>query len=95
MIYYFKIRFSDLFNAGKWEQYKYMIDSIGDPDFCRLYQKLPEYILSSRADNTRRKYQYTFNSWCKWANTHYVTSLPASHLHVALYLINLSVSKFS
>ena len=29
---------------------------------------------------------------CKWANTHSVTSLPASHFHVALHLINLSES---
>jgi hypothetical protein len=41
MIFYFNIRFSDLFNAGKWEKYKYVIGSIGDLDFCRLYQKLP------------------------------------------------------
>ncbi|VDI24029.1 Hypothetical predicted protein [Mytilus galloprovincialis] len=55
-----------------------------------LVQKLPDYVLSSRADSTRKKYTYGFNSWCKWSKLHCISSLPASTVHIALYLVHIS-----
>ena len=60
-----------------------------------MYEKLPQYVLASKADSTRQKYRYAFNAWCKWSKLHNFPSFPASHVHIALYLIHLSETQKS
>ena len=54
--------------------------------------KLPDYVLASKADSTRKKYGYAFNRFCKWSKLYNISPLPASDIYVALYLIELSES---
>lgn len=79
--------FTDIFNVGIWQSLSSDIHP-SMPD--HLVQKLPDYVLSSRADSTRKKYTYGFNSWCKWSKLHCISSLPASTVHIALYLVHIS-----
>ena len=53
---------------------------------------IPEFCLQSRSDNTRKKYRYAFDAWCRWCNLspQNVKTLPASDFYVSLYLIHLS-----
>ncbi|CAC5370037.1 unnamed protein product [Mytilus coruscus] len=61
-----------------------------------LGSKLPELILGSKADNTRKKYNYGFKAWCKWCkNFNGVKSMPALDYHVCLYIISLLQTKCS
>ncbi|CAC5424022.1 unnamed protein product [Mytilus coruscus] len=59
---------------------------------CKAKARLPEYCLSSRSLNTRKKYQYAFNAFCKWTKLHNITPLPSSDYTVSLYLIHISQS---
>ncbi|CAC5419533.1 unnamed protein product [Mytilus coruscus] len=54
-----------------------------------LAKCLPEFCLHSRAENTRKKYRYAFNNFCRWCNSFHLNSLPASDYDVSLYLIHL------
>ena len=85
---YLIINFADIFSVGQWNSFSNLLD--GAPILNDLAEKLPEYLISSKADNTQKKYRYGFNLWCKWSKLHSLPSLPASHLHIALYLIHLS-----
>ncbi|CAC5396664.1 unnamed protein product [Mytilus coruscus] len=61
-----------------------------------LGSKLPELILGSKADNTRKKYNYGFKAWCKWCkNFNGVKTMPASYNHVCLCIISLLQTKCS
>ena len=83
------IRFSDVFSVGQWQKFS---DINFDSEVSSLFQRLPGIVMSSKAESTQKMYKYAFNSWCKWTNSHSFTSLPASQLHVSLYLIKLSDS---
>jgi len=62
-----------------------------DPDLSSLSKQLPEFCLRSRATNTKRKYSYAFDNFCKWCNSYKnVKPLPASDYYVSLYLVHLS-----
>ena len=62
-----------------------------DQDLTSLSNCLPEFCLRSKAENTKRKYSYAFNNFCKWCNNYLnVKPLPASDFYVSLYLIHLS-----
>ena len=90
---YFKydliIRFSDVFSVGQWQNF---IDINFDSEVYSLFQRLPGVMMSSKAETTQKMYKYAFNSWCKWTNSHSLSPLPATQLHVSLYLIKLSDS---
>ena len=79
------IRFADVFSTGRWSK-----DKIPQNEaLSNLAKCLPDYCLNSRADNTRKKYRYAFNSFCKWCNLFNIKPLPASDYNVSLYLIHL------
>ena len=87
MVLFICVRFSDIFTCGLWAS----LPSPVDQDLSSLAQYLPEYCQRSKAVNTRRKYSYAFDKFCKWCNRYSnVTPLPASDFYVSLYLINLS-----
>lgn len=67
-----------------WQQ----LASLQDSDLCELAKFLPVVVLRSKAPSTVRKYNGAFLRWKQWAqkkNTK-IRILPASPLHVALYL---------
>ena len=78
--------FSDVFNSGKWKST--WISS--RQEFRDLADRLPDFCLYSKADNTRKKYSGAFNRFCKWCLTFGISSLPASDYNVSLYFIHLS-----
>ena len=41
-----------------------------------------EFVMSSKADSTQRKYRYDLNLWRKWTNNYTFYPLPASHLPI-------------
>ena len=82
------IHFSDVFRVGRWSSPR----SHDDECLNDLKSKLPDYCVNSRAENTKRKYQYSFNAFCKWSNLHKLSPLPASDYTVSLYIIHLSES---
>ncbi|CAC5357350.1 unnamed protein product [Mytilus coruscus] len=62
-----------IFRVGRWIQ-----NSDSSDELSTLKARLPEYCLSSRSLNTRKKYQYAFNAFCKWTKLHNITPLPSS-----------------
>ncbi|XP_052085201.1 uncharacterized protein LOC127722355 [Mytilus californianus] len=79
---------SDIFSVGHWSDFNSQVAS--NNDLSSLFKQLPEFLLSSKAASTQKKYRYAFNSWCKWTSQYSFSPLPASHLHISLYLIHLS-----
>ncbi|VDI01413.1 Hypothetical predicted protein, partial [Mytilus galloprovincialis] len=73
---------------GQWSDFNSQVAS--NNDLSSLFNQLPEFLLSSKAESTQKKYRYAFNSWCKWTSQYSFSPLPASHLHISLYLIHLS-----
>lgn len=62
-----------------------------DTNLQDLRSQLPFFCLSSRADSTRRNYQYSFNAFCKWCFSHNITkTLPTTEFYVSLYLVHLA-----
>ncbi|VDI13813.1 Hypothetical predicted protein [Mytilus galloprovincialis] len=51
----------DIFRVGRWKQNSDISDELST-----LKARLPEYCLSSRSLNTRKKYQYAFNAFCSF-----------------------------
>ncbi|CAC5393421.1 unnamed protein product [Mytilus coruscus] len=82
----------DLFSIGRWKKFAMEKNNT----LSELGSKLPELILGSKADNTRKKYNYGFKAWCKWCkNFDGVKTMPASDYHVCLYIISLLQTKCS
>ena len=54
-----------------------------------LVKSLSSRLLDSRSDNTVKKYYYSFMKWEKFSKEHSLISLPASPIHVCLYLVHL------
>ena len=54
-----------------------------------LSKSLCSRLLESRSVNTNKKYFYSYLKWEKFANEHNLVSMPASPIHVTLYLVNL------
>ncbi|CAC5365463.1 unnamed protein product [Mytilus coruscus] len=75
----------DIFRVGRWKQNSDISDELST-----LKTRLPEYCLSSSSLNTRKKYQYAFNAFCKWTKLHNIIPLPSSDYTVSLYLILFS-----
>ena len=81
------IRFSAVFKIGRWEN---IINTVLPDSLVELAKKLPEMCLNFKADTTRHTYKNSFNRWSKWCVSHKISSIPASELHVSLYLMHLS-----
>ena len=54
-----------------------------------LVKSLSKRLLDARSDSTVKKYYYSFMKWEKLAKEHSLISLPASPIHVSLYLVFL------
>lgn len=54
-----------------------------------LSGKMAGFLVSSRSDNTSKKYFAGFNRWKSFINTHGFSELPADPIHVALFLTYL------
>jgi hypothetical protein len=54
-----------------------------------LVKSLSKRLLDARSDSTVKKYFYSFMKWEKFAKEHILISLPASPIHVSLYLVFL------
>lgn len=81
------LHFSGLFKVGRWTA----IDKSTDDEIVSsLKSKFPQYCLLSRADSTRKKYEYAFKAFCKWSDLHKLPYLPATDISVSLYLIHVS-----
>lgn len=77
------------------------LDSGSNSDFCfnkdliNLAKIMPTYLLSSRSDNTRKKYNYQFHKWDQFITKRGGRSIPAKDIHVALYFTYLLENKAS
>ena len=49
------------------------------------YTRLSQFVLNSKADNTRKDYMYNFKQFSVWCNKYEYKSIPASNHHVAVY----------
>ncbi|VDI17276.1 Hypothetical predicted protein [Mytilus galloprovincialis] len=54
-----------------------------------LVDSFSSRLLDSRRDSTVRKYNYAFKKWKTFSHEHNLTYLPASPIHVSLYLVHL------
>ena len=45
--------------------------------------------MDSRSDNTVKKYSYGYNKWKTFANFHGLQAMPASPVHIALFIVDL------
>ena len=72
--------FSDVFNSEKWKST--WISS--RQEFKDLANRLLDFCLYSKAENTRKKYSGAFNRFCKWCITFGISSLQASDYNVSL-----------
>lgn len=59
-----------------------------------LSRSLSSHLLDARSDSTVKKYFYGFKKWDKFITDYNFVSLPASPVHVALYLTHLLDSGF-
>lgn len=58
-------------------------------DNAALAEKMCEYIVKSRSENTSKKYMSSFNRWSKFITNKGKSAIPANSMHVALYLTHL------
>ena len=83
IIFLLHIRFSALFESERW---KSIMNHPVHTNLEPLMLELPDLCLQSKAVNTRRSYEGTFNKWCKWCVPYNISTLPASDVNVSLYL---------
>ena len=91
------LQLTDLFDIGVWKDIQ--AEEVQD-ELKIYYTRLPQLVLNSKADNTRKNYMYNFKQFSVWCNKYGYKSVPASNHHVAVYLSyltdsNPSVSKIN
>ena len=79
------IHITDVFRLGIWNKFSNI-----NRDLLPLKKKLPEVIMSSKADSTKKKYSSGFKKWCCWANNlGSVNPVPADSFYISLYVVSL------
>ena len=68
---------------------------VSNPVFDGLSNKMADYLVASRSDNTNIKYLGYFKKWETFIRLHGGCAIPASPIHVALYLTDLMDKQFS
>ena len=58
-------------------------------NFTRLGEKIEIYLLQSHSHSTNSKYFYAFKRWEQFISKEDGSSMPATPIHVALYLTHL------
>lgn len=82
--------FTDLFHVGRWKDRPLL----NDDRLIKLADCLPSLVLSSKSDNTVRKYKSGFNQWLKWCKSFQrISPLPADEFYLALFLTSLIQSE--
>ena len=81
-----------MFSAGDWPLRR----DLQKPELQQLAVRLPDVVLSDRADSTTKKYLGAFQRWKVWVESmEIVPSFPVKGMHLALYMQHLSTSKCS
>ena len=70
------------FSHGEWKD----LDNCDSPALQDLAKQLPGIALRDRAPSTVRAYTKAFQRWSEWAQSHSLSSLPASSAHLCLYV---------
>lgn len=66
------------------------LNDFQDPKLKELAEKLPDIVMHSREDATVKQYRYGFQRWKLWAaQFEEIKALPASPMHVSLYLVSI------
>ena len=82
----------DVISEGIWA----VFEKLQDPKLSRLAKALPRTVMQSRADSTKRKYVYAFQTWKSWeASKAEVQVFPIKAAHLALYLQHVSEATLS
>ena len=78
--------FLDVFSSPMWSEFS----QVQDPSLRLLANKLPEMVLSARADSTTATYLNGFKRWRSWASRFpEISVLPANPAYVSLYLLSV------
>ena len=78
--------FLDVFSSPMWSE----LSHVQDPSLRLLANKLPEMVLSARADSTTATYLNGFRRWRSWASKFpEISFLPATPAYVSLYLLSV------
>lgn len=69
-------------------------DLLALPNSLRdIANNIPELLQSARADNTNKKYFYSFMRWKRWADSHNISqTFPVTNFHLCIYLSYLHQS---
>ena len=82
----------DVLSTGAWTE----LEELEDPELRRLAKRLPETVIQSRADSTKRKYMGAFQRWKTWASGRAgVQVFPIKAAHLALYLQHIGETTHS
>ena len=71
-----------------------LTEELEHPSLPELFEKLPDYLVKMREENTNVSYMKAFKGWSSWASCHSVKCLPANPLSFTLYLLhNVQMNK--
>jgi site-specific recombinase XerD len=88
--------FTDIVKPGVGIWGTHEVTGLIDPTLKKLAADLPTTLLASWSNNTNKAYNSAFKKWATWADGFTeVSALPATALHVSLYLVALSQQKAS
>lgn len=80
--------FAGPFSSLPWRDLEQLGES--NPSLSNLIPKLKQLVIEDRSSSTRKSYLGGFRRWCKWAQEHKVSTLPADGRHVALFLCDIA-----